>query len=122
MKWQRVFLGSLSVLILAVVLAGCARRTVTVRETRPVYVTPPPGPPVTVVQVQQAPPEAITENRPPAPGGGYIWMEGYWTWTGTGWAWTSGRWVRPPRPKSEWVPGHWERAGGTWMYHQGYWR
>jgi len=124
MKWQRFLLGTLSVFVLALVLAGCARRTVVVREpARTVYVAPPPtAPPVTVVQVQQAPPEVVVETRPTAPGRNHVWVSGYWTWSGSGWAWKPGYWVKPPRPHAEWVTGHWERVGGGWQFHEGYWR
>src|SRR5690242_20298473 len=38
-------------------------------------------------------PEPIPEYRPPAPGYGYTWVDGYWDWTGYDWTWSSGYWV-----------------------------
>jgi hypothetical protein len=112
-------------LTVALIITGCARRTVVVREpARTVYVAQPPAAPVTVVHVQQSPPDPILETKPPSPGAGYIWTPGYWTWASSGWTWTPGRWMKPPRPKAEWVPGHWQRTGNgnTWEYREGYWR
>jgi len=41
-------------------------------------------------------PEPIPEIRPAPPGYGYVWVDGYWDWTGYDWTWSSGYWV-PPR-------------------------
>ena len=33
------------------------------------------------------PPAPIAEYRSPPPGWGYIWVDGYWDWTGYDWYW-----------------------------------
>jgi hypothetical protein len=65
---------------------------------------PPPGnadqPPPPVVAVEEAtiyptmpPPDPIPELRPPAPAWGYVWIDGYWDWTGLDWTWNGGYWI-----------------------------
>ncbi|HEY1171934.1 MAG TPA: hypothetical protein VGH19_11235 [Verrucomicrobiae bacterium] len=127
MKWQRLLPVTLATLAVALIITGCARRTRTVVVQQPaptVYVAPSPTATPVVYQVQQAPPQPVAETRPPAPSSGHVWISGYWAYSSTGYTWTPGRWMKPPRPKSEWVPGHWQRTGNgnTWEFREGYWR
>ena len=69
-----------------------------------------------------APPPVRVEARGVAPGGGYVWIDGYWGYRGGAYSWVPGRWDRPPRPRSTWVPGRWEMRRGRYYYREGRWR
>ena len=74
------------------------------------------------VIVRVAPPAAIVETRPVAPGAGYVWIGGYHRWDGAAYAWVPGRWELPPRPRARWVAHRWVRRGGGWVLVEGHWR
>jgi len=57
-----------------------------------------------------------------APGPGFVWTNGYWDWRGNNWYWTDGRWLRPPRGRSQWVAPEWRRDGRGYRMRRGYWR
>ncbi|MBZ5622231.1 MAG: hypothetical protein LAQ69_26405 [Acidobacteriia bacterium] len=69
------------------------------------YYAPPPLPPVVAY-------------RPPCPGPGYAWINGYWVPSRPRYAWRAGYWARPPYVRAYWVApryyGH--------RYYRGYWR
>jgi len=93
MSKTMLILGATPVAVL--VLAGCSHTTKEIVTPVPVTTAAPP----TVVVANTPPaPAPRAEVRPPAPGTGYVWQDGYW-------AWTNGQY--------EWVPGHWDiaRAG-----------
>lgn len=70
-----------------------------------------------------APPPAIrVEQRGVAPGVGFVWIDGYWGYSGGRYAWVPGRWDRPPRGHSRWEAGRWERRHGRYEYREGRWR
>ena len=71
----------------------------------PVYVEPPP-------------PRVEYPGYPPVVG--YIWISGFWTWTGHRHEWVPGRWDAP-RPGYRWVAPRWEREGNHWRQHEGRW-
>jgi hypothetical protein len=52
---------------------------------------------------------------------GYVWINGYWAWSGGHYYWVRGHWARV-RPGRAWVNGHWELMGTRWVYVRGYWR
>jgi hypothetical protein len=94
-------------LVLSMALAGC----VVVPADQyyaggPVLVAPPP-PRVEVVGV--------------APYPGYIWIGGFWNWTGHRHEWVSGRW-EAPRPGHRWVPHQWSQGRDGWRLNRGYWQ
>jgi hypothetical protein len=66
------------------------------------------------------PPSPIAEYRPPPPGYGYTWVDGYWDWTGYDWAWTTGNWV-PERPGYLYVRPRYVYQGDRWVYQRSYW-
>jgi hypothetical protein len=68
------------------------------------------------------PPPLRAEAFGVAPGPGYVWVNGYWGWSGGAHAWVAGRWVRPPRPHAVWVAPYWERQGARYRFHEGRWR
>ena len=109
----------------AVVLGatGCVERDVYVPVSQPAVVGVPEGqplPPGTVV-VQQPPPSPPVEVIPPAPGGPYYWVPGYWSWQGQ-WVWVPGVWAVRPHPQAVWYNGHWERRHGGYIWIGGRWR
>jgi hypothetical protein len=85
----------------------------------PVYNT---GPEVEIV-ANEAPPAAIVETIPAAPGPDFFWIGGHWTWNGR-WTWVHGHYDRHPHfhPGGGWEPGHWDRRGAGWVWHEGHWR
>ena len=45
------------------------------------------------VYVHRPPPPAYSEYVPPPPAPGYVWVSGYWDWTGYDWYWVHGLWT-----------------------------
>lgn len=108
-------------------LAGCVAETpvttTTTEVTRTVTTGPVATQPVTrEVLVTQAPPPVRVETRTVAPGPSYVWMNGYWQWTGASYAWMPGHWVERPRPAAVWIEGHWVRRPGGWIWVAGHWQ
>jgi hypothetical protein len=68
------------------------------------------------------PPPVRVETYGPAPGPGYVWINGYWGWRGNTHVWVGGNWARPPRARAVWVAPYWERAGSRYRFHEGRWR
>lgn len=67
-----------------------------------------------------APPPPRVEYVGPPPVAGYIWINGYWNWSGGRHVWVPGRW-EAPRPGHVWVPHRWENDGRHWRQQGGYW-
>jgi hypothetical protein len=74
------------------------------------------------VYVRTPPPPLRYEVYGPAPGPGYVWINGYWSYRGNAYVWTPGRWERPPRGKHHWEDGRWERHGDGYRWREGRWR
>ena len=55
-----------------------------------------------------------------APGPGYIWIRGHWSWHHERWDWMGGRWDRVAQPGSAWVPGRWIERGNGWVWIEGH--
>lgn len=72
----------------------------------PVYVDPPPP---------------RVEYPGYAPVAGYVWIGGYWSWTGHRHEWVPGRWDAP-RHGHRWVEPRWEREGRYWRQRPGRWQ
>lgn len=70
------------------------------------------------VMVEPPPPRIEYPGYPPFVG--YIWIGGYWTWTGHRHEWVPGRW-EAPRPGYRWIAPRWERDGSHWRQHEGRW-
>jgi len=68
------------------------------------------------------PPPVRVERAIPAPGPGFVWIQGYWYPVGGHYKWHAGYWTRPPYEGAVWVgprhdgkqffDGHWEGARG----------
>ena len=56
-----------------------------------------------------------------APVVGYVWIGGYWTWTGHRHEWMPGRW-EAPRSGYRWVEPRWQRDGQQWRQMRGGWQ
>jgi len=97
-------------------LSGCV-------EHRVVYVQGPP--PVVAVApspvVSQPPPAPVKEVVVAAPGPGYVWVPGHWSWHGR-WVWVRGAWVAVPRRHAVWVPGYWAQRPQGYVWIGGHWR
>ncbi len=76
--------------------------------------------PVAGSVVAEEPPAPRAEVVIAAPGPGYIWLPGEWTWNHR-WVWVSGRWVLPPHPHAVWVRGYWQRHTYGWRHVPGHW-
>jgi hypothetical protein len=75
------------------------------------------------VYVQITPPRPLVERVLRRPGSNYVWVGGYYHWSGRSYIWVPGRWTLPPRPAAVWVAPHWDYvpsrrayvfAGGVW--------
>jgi hypothetical protein len=123
------------VLVAAVLVTGCGRRT-TVVERQEVVVREPAREPVrevivrerepvreiVVVRPEPPPPPRQREAPPPAPASEYVWVDGAYEWIDGAWEWVPGRWVRPARESAVWVPGRWVPASGGYVWEPGHWR
>ena len=74
------------------------------------------------VVVRIGPPRAVIETRGPAPGSGYVWVNGYHRWDGNAYAWNAGRWEMPPRAHARWVAHRWVHRRNGYVLVEGRWR
>ena len=74
-----------------------------------------------VVWVHRSPPPPRREFPPEIVGDGWVWMPGYWYWTGMTFVWRPGLWSRPPIPGHVWVRDGWVHHGGRYQYIPGRW-
>ncbi|MBV9400597.1 MAG: YXWGXW repeat-containing protein [Bryobacterales bacterium] len=63
------------------------------------------------------PPPPRVLAAPPAPGPGYVWVDGYWYPVGHQYRWHSGYWTRAPYEGAAWVRPRYESG----RYYNGYW-
>lgn len=56
-------------------------------------------------------------NRPPMPGPGYYWVDGYWNFVGGRYIWVAGYWMTPPYAGGYWVAPRY--TGGRFFF--GFW-
>jgi hypothetical protein len=68
------------------------------------------------------PPAPLAEAAVAAPGPGYVWMGGYYSWGAAGYFWVPGRWALPPQGYHVWVAGGWYAHGRRWVWPPGRWR
>jgi len=76
------------------------------------------------VFVRIAPPRPVVERVVPAPGPRFVWVGGYYRWSGRAYVWVPGRWVVPPHPGAVWVTPAWSfaPARGGYVFVVGHWR
>ena len=101
----------ISSLLMLAVLAGPVTGCVMYRPPR-----------VGVVYVAARPPVERVEVIPAAPGVGFVWIKGYYSYSGAEHVWVAGRWERPPVGMKEWVPHRWEHDSHGWYLVEGRWR
>jgi WXXGXW repeat (2 copies) len=73
------------------------------------------------VAVESGPPPRRVEVIGVAPGPEYVWLDGYWGYTGAEYVWVPGRWAVPPRGHHVWVRDRWEERGNRWHRRRGHW-
>src|SRR5689334_12212905 len=104
MLWLAVPLG-------IALLSGCRARVRAYPPPVPVSATVEVTPGYATVYPTAPPPEPIFEVRPPVPGYGYYWVDGYWDWNGYDWSWANGYWA-PERPGYAYVRPRYVFEGG----------
>lgn len=72
----------------------------------------------TVIYVQTAPPQPETEPEPALPGPGYVWVPGYYQWTGSEYVWVRGHYVQHA---GAWCAGEWRHDDQGWYFVPGHW-
>jgi hypothetical protein len=116
----RLLLSSLALVALGGGVSGCVVRDQTVGyasdgvtySSEPTYTAE--------VYVNAPPPAPVAEYPPVAPGPHFVWINGYWDWSGYDWYWTSGYWVNPRRGYVYVAPRYLSH-NGRWVYHRSYW-
>jgi len=73
-----------------------------------------------VVAYGPPPPQIVRYG--PAPGPSFVWVDGYYNWSGRGYVWAPGYWAHPPRHRTVWVSGYWARRHNGYVWVAGYWR
>ncbi len=63
------------------------------------------------------PPPRYAYSRPPMPGPGFYWVDGYWSFAGPRYVWVNGYWGRPPYSGSYWIAPRYNSG----RYFLGYW-
>jgi hypothetical protein len=70
--------------------------------------------------VDSEPPDPVYQPKPRKPGLGYLWIPGFWDWTGARWEWRPGAWQLRPAGRVFSGP-HYELLGGRLVYVRPYW-
>jgi hypothetical protein len=73
------------------------------------------------VRIGTPPPPLRYENRPPMPGPGFVWAEGYYEPYNGAYRWHPGYWNRAPYAGASYVHPHWDHYPDGWHMHEGYW-
>src|SRR5215208_6581068 len=82
---SRVTLGALAAGLTVLGGSGCLVREQPVTYASAGYVSEPEY--SAEVYVQTPPPAPVAEYPPPPPAYGYVWINGYWDWSGYDWYW-----------------------------------
>ncbi len=73
------------------------------------------------IAIGHEPPPLRYEARPPIPGPGYVWTDGYYEPFNGQYRWHGGYWQRPPYEGAYYVHPHWDHYPDGWHQHEGYW-
>jgi len=73
------------------------------------------------ITIGAPPPPIRYEVRPPMPGEGYVWIDGYWGAQGRRYVWVPGAWQRPPSEGVYWSHPHYDHYEDGWHMHEGHW-
>ncbi len=68
-----------------------------------------------------SPPAPYMEEAGAAPGPGYVWVNGYWYWSGAQWQWMRGYWAPVPAVGYAWQPSGWIQVSGRYRFVPGRW-
>jgi hypothetical protein len=110
----RPALRALTLASILALVAGCV--VVRPAPVAAVYAEP------SEVVVDAAPPPPLYEAVAVAPGPGFVWIGGYYHWSGARWVWNRGHYEHPPRAGARWFGPRYEVRGGRRVYIRGYWR
>ena len=69
------------------------------------------------IRIGPPPPPRVVAVRPPLPGPGYVWVDGYWYPVEGHYRWHDGYWTRPAYPSARWVGPHHDGE----RFFEGYW-
>src|SRR5882724_183091 len=69
------------------------------------------------IRIGPPPPPRVLRHRPPEPGPGFFWVDGYWYPERGRYRWHEGYWTRPPYDGAVWVTPRYE--GG--QFFEGRW-
>lgn len=110
--------GTLSLMMLAVLLTSCAMPP----KVAPALMPPEP-PPYPYLQ--------LAPTEPPAPPAKYVptsmdpmkevWHPGYWKYNGRQFVWIAGFFTLRPDPTASWSSDHWEERSYGWAFVPGFW-
>lgn len=73
------------------------------------------------VYIGSAPPPIRYERRPPPPGEGFVWTDGYWGTQDGEYVWVPGRWQQAPYAGAYWSHPHYDHYNQGWRMHEGHW-
>ncbi len=102
-------------ILAALTLAACTLTTASLHAQLSISVS--------VGTARIAPPPLPEYEQPEAPGDGYIWTPGYWSWDDQvqDYFWVPGTWVMPPEAGLLWTPGYWAYDNDAYTWNEGYW-
>ena len=96
---------------------GCSVYVKPIPTHAEVYVEKPAV--TTTLYVETQPPPRRVEYSP-APRSGYVWVDGYWHWSGRTWVWLGGHW-EAERVGYVWIAPRYETRQSKSVYVQGRW-
>lgn len=73
-----------------------------------------------IVEVSGPPPAPKPEAKSVCPGGGHIWVAGYWDYIGGHHVWRDGRWIQG-MIGYEYIRARYEWDGKAWQFHVPHW-
>ncbi len=73
---------------------------------------------VTISSVTPPPPIRYEPMPPPRPA--FVWLQGYWGWSGNAYVWVPGRWERE-RPGYVYAQPQWIEGPRGWEFRPGRW-
>jgi hypothetical protein len=114
MKNSNVLKAARLLLAGLLLMTGCAPRERTTYQA-------PASQADTEVVVEQAPPLPEVETMTIAPGPGFVWVPGAWSWRSE-WVWDQGHWAHPPQPGAVWVSPRYEARDGKHVFIRGGWK
>lgn len=75
-----------------------------------------------VSYVDRGPPRYPYEARGRGPGSGFVWMPGFYRYSGRNYMWVPGHWSAVQPGYRSWSPGRWRHSRQGWFWQDGRWR